>query len=58
MFGYVYCSFGSNLSFFWFKLVTVEPRYNEHLYNKVLGIMNDFLSYPSNGKQMKEKTSI
>ena len=26
---------------------TVEPRYNEHLYNKVLGITNDLL-HPSN----------
>ena len=28
---------------------TVEPRYNELLYNEVLGIMNDFLC-PSNSK--------
>ena len=28
---------------------TVEPRYNEHLYKEVLGIMNDSLC-PSNGK--------
>ena len=26
---------------------TVEPRYNEHLYNEVLRMTNDFL-YPSN----------
>ena len=28
---------------------TVEPRYNEPLYNEVLGITNDFF-YPSNNK--------
>ena len=28
---------------------TVEPRYNEPLYNEVLGITNDFL-YPNNSK--------
>ena len=28
---------------------TVEPRYNETLYNEVLGITNDFL-YPNNSK--------
>ena len=31
------------------KANTVEPRYNEPLYNEVLGIANNFL-YPSNGK--------
>ena len=28
---------------------TVEPRYNEHQYNKVLGMINDLL-YTSNSK--------
>ena len=32
-----------------YLLSTVEPRYNEPLYNEVLGAKNDFL-YPSNGK--------
>ena len=36
--------------------ITVEPRYNEPLYNKVLGITNDFL-YPSHRK-IWEKTSL
>ena len=31
------------------KANIMEPRYNEPLYNEVLGITNDFL-YPSNGK--------
>ena len=31
------------------KSGTVELRYNESLYNEVLGITNDFL-YPSNNK--------
>ena len=30
-------------------IITVEPRYNEPLYNEVLGITNDIL-YPSNRK--------
>ena len=34
--------------------ITVEPRYNEPLYNKVLRIMNDF-HYPSNNKIYKTK---
>ena len=29
------------------QICTVEPRYNESLYNEVLGITKDFL-YPSN----------
>ena len=32
-----------------FTSMTVELRYNEPLYNKVLGVRNDFL-YPSNSK--------
>ena len=36
---------------------TVEPRYNEPLYNEDLGITNDFL-YPSNGKYMKKNLDI
>ena len=32
-----------------FSVGTVEPRYNEPLYNDVLGITNDFL-YPSDSK--------
>ena len=42
----------------WSKLVDlskVEPRYNEPLYNEVLGKRNDFF-YPSNRK-MYENTS-
>ena len=31
-------------------LNTVEPRFNEPLYNEVLGITNDFL-YPSDNKR-------
>ena len=30
---------------------TVEPQYNEPVYNEVLGITNDFL-YPSNSKNI------
>ena len=33
---------------------TEEPRYNEPLYNEVLGITNDFL-YPSNSKIYEKK---
>ena len=35
----------------------IEPRFNETLYNEVLGITNDFL-YPSNSKiyEKKKKT--
>ena len=37
---------------------SVEPRYNEPLYNEVLsGIPNDFL-YSSNSKICKKRTSI
>ena len=36
---------------------TVEPRYNEPLYNEVLGITNDFL-YPSNSKIYKTNLVI
>ena len=39
------------------KANTVEPRYNEPLYNEVLGVTNDFL-YPSNSKIYEKKTSI
>ena len=38
-----------SISIAWTRHFTVEPRYNEPLYNKVLGITNDFL-YPSNSK--------
>ena len=31
----------------------VEPRYNDPLYNEILGITNDFLD-PSNSKYMKK----
>jgi len=34
--------------------ITVEPRYNEPLYNEVLGITNDFL-YPSKYSKIYEK---
>ena len=38
--------------------ITVEPRYNEPLFNEVLGIANDFL-YPSHSKiYEKEPASI
>ena len=33
---------------------TVEPRYNEPLYNQVLGITNDF-PYPSNSKMYEKE---
>ena len=36
------------------KLKAVEPRYNDPLYNEVLGVTNDFL-YPRNSKYMKKK---
>ena len=36
---------------------TVEPRYNEPLYNEVLGLTNDILR-PSNGKIYEKRTSI
>ena len=36
---------------------TVEPPYNEPLYNEVLGITNDFL-YPSGNKTDEKGTSI
>ena len=47
-------SFGQSYSTSGWKILftfttTVEPRYNEHLYKEVLGIMNDSLC-PSNGK--------
>ena len=32
----------------------IEPRFNETLYNEVLGITNDFL-YPSNSKIYEKK---
>ena len=36
---------------------TVEPRFNEPLYNKVRGLTNDILR-PSNGKIYEKRTSI
>ena len=35
----------------------VEPRYNDPLYNEILGITNDFLD-PSNSKYMKKNLVI
>ena len=35
-------------------MFTVDPRYNEPLYNEVLGITNEFLS-PSNNNKIYEK---
>ena len=36
---------------------TVEPQYNEPVYNEVLGITNDFL-YPSNSKIIIMKKNL
>ena len=37
-----------------YLLSTVEPRYNEPLYNEVLGITDNFL-YPSNSKMYEKE---
>ena len=36
------------------ELITVEPGYNEPLYNKVLGITNDFLCHSNSKTYGKE----
>ena len=40
------------------KTYTVEPRYNEPLYNEVLGITNNFLFIPAIVKYMKKNLDI
>ena len=47
--------FSALTSMSWFS--TVEPRYNEPLYNEVLSIANYFL-YPSNSKMYWKRTLI
>ena len=38
-------------------MVTVEPRYNEPLYNKGLGVLNDFL-FPVIVEYMKKNLDV